>query len=55
VVVGIASLRLGGTPQLNLAIPIEKFVSVRDELLAAGRVMSRPPRPWLGLLPPLSR
>jgi S1-C subfamily serine protease len=49
VVIGIASLRLGGTPQVNLAIPIEKFVAVRDELLAAGRVMSRPPRPWLGL------
>ena len=49
VVVGIASLRLGEPPHVNLAIPIEKFVTVRDELLAAGRVVSRPPRPWLGL------
>ncbi len=49
VVVGIASLRLGEPPHVNLAIPIEKFVAVKDELLAAGRVVSRPPRPWLGL------
>ena len=48
-VIGIASLRLGDPPHVNVAIPIEKFVAVRDELLAAGRVMSRPPRPWLGL------
>ena len=49
VVVGIASLRLGAAPHVNLAIPIEKFVAVKDELIAAGRVVSRPPRPWLGL------
>ncbi len=48
-VVGIASLRLGEAPHVNLAIPIEKFVSVKDELIVAGRVVSRPPRPWLGL------
>jgi S1-C subfamily serine protease len=49
VVVGIASLRLGEPPHVNLAIPIEQFVTVKDELIAAGRVVSRPPRPWLGL------
>jgi S1-C subfamily serine protease len=48
-VVGIASLRLGEAPHVNLAIPIEKFVPAKDELIAAGRVVSRPPRPWLGL------
>ncbi|MBI4636312.1 MAG: serine protease, partial [Candidatus Rokubacteria bacterium] len=48
-VVGIASLRLGEAPHVNLAIPIEKFVPVKDELIAAGRIVSRPPRPWLGL------
>jgi S1-C subfamily serine protease len=48
-VIGIASLRLGDPPHVNVAIPIESFVAVKDELLAAGRVMSRPPRPWLGL------
>lgn len=47
--IGIASLRLGDPPHVNLAIPIEKFVAVKDELIAAGRVASRPPRPWLGL------
>jgi S1-C subfamily serine protease len=48
-VLGIASLRLGDAPHVNVVIPIEKFVAVKDELVAAGRVVSRPPRPWLGL------
>ena len=48
-VVGIASLRLGERPFVNLAIPIEKFLAGKDELLARGRVESRRPRPWLGL------
>jgi S1-C subfamily serine protease len=48
--VGIVSLRLGDAPYVNLAIPIETFVPVKDELIAAGRVTSRQPRPWLGLL-----
>jgi S1-C subfamily serine protease len=48
-VIGIASLRLGEPPYVNVAIPLETFVPVKDELIAAGRVMSRRPRPWLGL------
>jgi S1-C subfamily serine protease len=48
-VIGIASLRLGEPPHVNLAIPIEMFLAAKDELIAAGRVVSRPPRPWLGL------
>ena len=48
-VVGITSLRLGERPSVNLAIPIEKFLAGKDELLARGRVESRRPRPWLGL------
>lgn len=48
-VVGITSLRLGERPFSNLAIPIEKFLAGRDELLATGRVSSRGVRPWLGL------
>jgi S1-C subfamily serine protease len=48
-VIGIASLRLGEPPHVNVAIPIDKFVAVKDELLSTGRVVSRPPRPWLGL------
>jgi S1-C subfamily serine protease len=47
--IGIASLRLGEGEHVNLAIPIEKFVPVKDELIESGRVASRPPRPWLGL------
>ena len=48
-VVGIASLRLGEPPHVNLAVPMEKFVPVKDELVESGRIASRPPRPWLGL------
>src|SRR5262252_4911538 len=48
-VIGITSLRLGEKPYVNLAIPIEKFLKDKDELLDKGRVMSRRPRPWLGL------
>ena len=48
-IIGVTSLRLGDPPQVNLAIPIEYFLAVRDELLKEGRVRSRPPRPWLGL------
>lgn len=49
-VVGIASLRLGQEPYVNLAIPIERFLAVKDEIMEVGRVVSRPPRPWLGLM-----
>jgi len=48
-VIGIASLRLGEAPHVNLAIPIEKFTPVKDELIATGRIASRKTRPWLGL------
>jgi S1-C subfamily serine protease len=48
-VIGVTSLRLGEAPFVNLAIPIEKFLPGKDELLAKGRVASRRPRPWLGL------
>lgn len=49
VVVGIASLRLGEAPYVNLAVPVEEFLPVKDQLIAAGRAVSRRPRPWLGL------
>ena len=44
-VIGIVSLRLGEPPHVNLAIPAEKLLAVKDELMKAGRVMSRRPRP----------
>ena len=50
-VIGIVSLRLGEPPHVNVAIPSEKLLAVKDELLKAGRVVSRRPRPWLGLYP----
>jgi S1-C subfamily serine protease len=48
-IIGITNLRLGEPPFVNLAIPIEYFSASKDELIGKGRVLSRPPRPWLGL------
>jgi S1-C subfamily serine protease len=48
-IIGITNLRLGERPFVNLAIPIEHFVASKDELISRGRVLSRRPRPWLGL------
>jgi S1-C subfamily serine protease len=48
-VIGITSLRVGEAPFVNLAIPVEKFLASKDELCQKGRVVSRRPRPWLGL------
>lgn len=48
-IIGIVSLRLGERPFVNLAIPIEHLTSSRGELISKGRVLSRRPRPWLGL------
>ncbi len=48
--VGIVSLRLGEEPAyVNRAIPLETFLPVKDEIIGAGRVSSRRPRPWIGL------
>ncbi|HWN14466.1 MAG TPA: S1C family serine protease, partial [Candidatus Dormibacteraeota bacterium] len=35
-VIGVTSLRLGEAPHVNLAIPIDKFLAGKDELLAQG-------------------
>lgn len=48
-VIAIASLRLGEPPHVDVAVPVEAFAPVREELIAVGRVTSRRPRPWLGL------
>ena len=48
-VMGITSLRLGERPYTNLAIPVEKFLPGRDELLARAAWRAARPRPWLGL------
>ena len=49
-VIGIGSLRLGEKPSYtNMFIPLERFMPVKDEIIATGRVQSRVPRPWLGI------
>lgn len=48
-IIGITNLRIGERPFVNLAIPIEHFTPFKDELISRGRVLSRRPRPWLGL------
>lgn len=48
-VIGITNLRIGERPYVNLAIPIEHFTAIKEELISKGRVLTRPARPWLGL------
>ncbi|MGH7356843.1 MAG: S1C family serine protease, partial [Candidatus Rokuibacteriota bacterium] len=48
-VIGVVSLRLGDGPHVNMAVPAERLLQVKDELIAEGRVVSRPARPWIGL------
>ncbi len=48
-VIGVTSLRLGDPPRVNLAIPIEYFTPIKQELIQHGRVRNRPPRPWIGI------
>ncbi len=46
---GVVSLNLAEVARASLAIPVDLFRGHRDELLRHGRVLSRPPRAWLGL------
>jgi S1-C subfamily serine protease len=47
--VGITSLNLGEPARYSLAIPVEQFLELREELLEHGGPASRPRRPWLGV------
>lgn len=47
---GVVSLNLAEVARASLAIPMNLFRGHRDELIRHGRVLSRPPRAWLGLL-----
>ena len=46
---GVVSLNLAEVARASLAIPVDLFRGHRDELIRHGRVLSRPPRAWLGL------
>jgi len=46
---GVVCLSLAEVARASLAIPVDLFRSQRDELLQHGRILSRPPRAWLGL------
>ncbi|HWP59231.1 MAG TPA: trypsin-like peptidase domain-containing protein [Candidatus Acidoferrales bacterium] len=46
---GVVSLNLNEIGKFSLAIPIEYYLKIADELKTYGRVQSRPPRPWLGV------
>jgi S1-C subfamily serine protease len=47
--VGVTSLNLSELTRCSLAIPIECYLSNRDELVRYGRLKHRPLRAWLGL------
>ncbi len=46
---GVVSLNLAEVARASLSIPVELYRAQRDELIRHGRVLSRPPRAWLGL------
>lgn len=46
---GVVSLNLAEVARASLAIPVDLYRGQRDELIRHGRVLSRPPRAWLGL------
>lgn len=46
---GVVSLNLAEVARASLAIPVDLYRGHREELLRHGRVVSRPPRAWLGL------
>jgi S1-C subfamily serine protease len=48
-VAGIASLDLNEIGRFTLAIPVDDFLTHRNELLQHGRRVSRPARAWVGL------
>jgi len=48
---GVVSLNLNDIGKFSLAIPIDYYVQIQQELKAHGRVQSRPRRPWLGFYP----
>lgn len=47
--IGVVSLNLNEIARNSLSIPIESYLDHRKELLSFGKVVSRPPRAWLGL------
>jgi S1-C subfamily serine protease len=47
--VGVVSLNLSEIARNSLAIPVECFEMNREELLRHGRMVSRPPRAWIGV------
>ncbi|MBI3783259.1 MAG: serine protease [Deltaproteobacteria bacterium] len=47
-VVGIVSLDLNEVGRFTLAIPVDEYISHRDELLRHGHRVTRPPRAWIG-------
>jgi S1-C subfamily serine protease len=47
--VGVVSLNLSEIARNSLSIPVECYQMNREELLRHGRVVSRPPRAWLGV------
>ncbi|MBI4642085.1 MAG: serine protease [Candidatus Tectomicrobia bacterium] len=47
-VIGIVSLSLGSMIEKTLAIPIDLFNTVKEEIFRTGTIPNRIPRPWIG-------
>lgn len=47
--VGVLSLNLNSPKEMSLAIPIDLFHRVKENIFTYGEVMGRRPRPWIGI------
>ncbi len=47
--IGVLSLNLNSPKEMSLAIPIDLFHAIRDNVVTFGQVVGRRPRPWIGI------
>ncbi|MBI3326710.1 MAG: serine protease [Nitrospinae bacterium] len=47
--IGVLSLNLNTVKEMSLAIPIDLFHRVKENILTLGQIVGRKPRPWVGI------
>jgi len=47
--IGVLSLNLNTVKEMSLAIPIDLFHRIKENVLTLGRIVGRKPRPWVGI------
>lgn len=47
--IGVLSLNLNSVKEMSLAIPIDLFHRIKENVLTLGQIVGRKPRPWVGI------